>query len=753
MEKQILFRDFQEQVAADHNNLQQFARQSLDHLTHDAVTKSNRYSGSAVVQTAQAEVNVAPGRFYDQVGAIFERSVTTTQSMVPYLAAAAQRIIAVSVYGTESETDVEERDHLVSVETGQTKPEAMPMVRSRNAVLVFTTGAESADPQPPPVPVSHAVIAYIKVDTLGVLSIEMQTQNAVVSTENLDGRTRSLEAFREAIEPRVTAIASDVASLANDVATRGDNYSLEMIYRDLARLKSWVAIPDLASDYGADHFLTHEHSDVDDTLSLGFNAYVEEGIRFAKDAEGVQEIKIFSANDPNASVSSGLLLPRYTHELKLAIGPYHSDIGIAQYGFQTHDVVQRTISRKRIRYGTPYTVCTNSNWWRDGSYNITAGIFRKDGETFEVLGNDPTRHGTKWLRIRQVFEDWYEEPYWDHVIINHSIQGALVSQSFLVGNDMWATQLGFYMTVKAANENVFLTLCEVTNGVPDLSKAILHQNIPHANLGNNKWVTTTVVPTFLKAGKRYAVVLVSNANHRVGMASGQSYLDGTFFYSTDGVYHQGDLTKDMMIRVWGAKFNAPQVTIEMEALSLSGGIQAIDVLAGAVEPYSTELIYEIQPGGTGEWRPLTADDLNGLAGTPPLCRFRVRFVGTRDMMPGIQLTGSEVRFWRPKTQFTHITPEQTIANASDDITVQLLLEDFDETPHDVNCRIRVGGAWVTPDMVETELVTLEDKRYSRVYNFQLGTPTDKFIIEITGSTNSAANTYHVAERIFWAIPA
>ena len=46
-------------------------------------------------------------------------------------------------------------------------------------------------------------------------------------------------------------------------------------------------------------------------------------------------------------------------------------------------------------------------------------------------------------------------------------------------------------------------------------------------------------------------MLVSNANHKVGIADGQGYLDGTFFFSTDGSYYVGDLTKDMMLEVWG----------------------------------------------------------------------------------------------------------------------------------------------------------------------------------------------------------
>lgn len=749
MERQVIFADYQEQTAADHNNLQAFARETTDDMNADIVTAGRQYAGFVVTKTGQAEVTVSAGRIYDQ-GVLAKRRTSLAQSMASYLAAAARRVVTVSVFSQENETDIETRDYLIDVDTGETEPRAVATTRSRDAVLSFTAGSEAADPQPPALPASHVAIAHILLDTTQVVSITQIDANRVKSLANHEARILSLEDFRTAIEPRVTAIASDVASLANEVQSRGDGLAVEMLYRDIARVKAALEIPALASDYGADRFLDLSQTDAENTQNLGYDAMTEEGIRFAPVAEDVSELSIFSANDPNAMISSGLMLPAYDHALRFAIETRHSDLGIAQYGFQTFDIVQRSISRQRIRYGAEQTVCTNSQWWRSGTYDPVTQTFRRGDETFQVLNPEVARINHRTVRFRQIFVDTYEETYWDTVTTNHSITGAQVAQTFLVGNDMWATRIGFYCAAKAANENVFMTLCEVTNGVPDLEKAILHQSVPHAELGTAKWVEVNVIPTFLKAGKRYAVVLTANANHLLGMASGQSYLDGTFFYSTDGAYYQGDLTKDLMIRVWGAKFRSPQVTIELDALSLSGGIQRIDLLAGVVQPASTELVFEVQPGGSGAWRPLTIEDLDAFATTPPLCRFRARFVGTRDMMPGLVLTGSEVKISRPKTAFRHISTPQELATASDDITVQLLLEAFDDTPHDCACRLWIGGAWEDPASVQTVLVSDADGRYTRTFKFAPDVPTDEFTIEITGSTNSPANTFHVAERVHWA---
>ena len=82
MESRVIFRDYQEQQAQDHNDLQIFAERSFDHLVLDAVTSERRYAGFTCVKTGQVEVQISPGRMYDALGAIYAVNSTTTQSMV-----------------------------------------------------------------------------------------------------------------------------------------------------------------------------------------------------------------------------------------------------------------------------------------------------------------------------------------------------------------------------------------------------------------------------------------------------------------------------------------------------------------------------------------------------------------------------------------------------------------------------------------------------------------------------------------------
>ena len=737
MERQVIFRDYQEQVSADHNNTQEFARQTFDHIVNDLATKTNRYSGSQVIQSAQAEVKVSPGRLYHYSGAIFNRNVETTQSMVPYLAAASERIVAVSVYGVENLIDMEERDFLVNTDTGETRPDAVAMTRSRDAVLVFTSGAESADPQPPPVPIEHAVIAYIRVNTLGVMSIAMQANFSVTSTENLDMRARLLEAFRNAIEPRVSAIASDLATLKAQAEGNSTQVDLLRLYADIEEIRSRLDVPALATDVFEDKFANEEFSDVDNVSGLGYDAKIDAGLRFPLANAAIKSLNIFSANDPNASLVSGMLLPRFTNELKMQTGDYHSDVGIAQYGWQTTELVQKTVSKTRIRYGGYWS------WYYPyyyGWYNVYA--------PYAYYG-----YPWHWYPIyRYVPGYWYEtyeETYTTVETVDHAINGALVGQTFLNANDFWATQLGFYINSKAANEDIWVTLCEVTNGQPDKDKAILVQSYPHASIVTG-WNKMTIPPTFLESGKRYAMVFISNANHRFGMASGQSYLDGTFFYSTDGEYFLGDLTRDLMIQVWGAKFNNAQVAIELEALNLDGGIDSLDIETSMISPGSTDVIFEVQPNGAGNWVPLNETNVNAFATMPPLCRFRARFVGTRDMHTGIRLPGSEVRLARPKTTMKHVSNAKDLSVPSDELRVRYEVEGFNPDAHTLDCSLRIGSATVTPDIEEFVLRDASAQRYEVTFRFNLADETSACRIITEATTNAANVLFHCNKSLLWA---
>ena len=754
MDRKVIFRDYQEQVATDHNNLQDYVQDAMDNIVSDAVSNTRKYSGLMVTKTGQVEVTIGAGRMYD-MGGVYARRTVLTQSLATYVAAAAKRVVTLSAYGQEVETDVETRDYLTDVDTGTVEPRAVSMTSSRDAQLVFTAGAEAADPVPPAVPATHVVVANIILDTTQIVSIEMQDQNAVVSTDALDIRTDLLEAFRTIIEPRVSSLASDLADLANRVSGLSAQSDLSRVIEDLARVKASLRYPADASGYDTDFFLDPYKSDINNALLLGYDCKLEEGIRFSDANANQFEIQLFSANDPNASNVGGYLMPKFNNVLKVQTGAFTSELGIAQYGYQVHSMKQGYMSRSRLRYGGGLDVCTNGN-----SYNIpgqapqSTNLYDFNTTAFQTSydwGHDPLN----WYHYAERTETWWydtwEEPFMYDVTTDLSVTGAQVAQTFLVSNDMIATQVGFYITAKGANEDIHIVLAEVTAGQPDLDKVVLKTTYAQQNIING-WNVTPIQPTFLSKGKRYAFVFISNANHKIGMTSGQSYLDGTFFYSTDGIYYQGDLTKDMMIQVYAAQFQAAQVAIEFAPINLDGGFRTIDILAEQWVPASCELVYEMRPNGTGEWQPLIKDNAGVLGMAPPLAQFRARFVGTSDMMPILHLTGSRVKVYRPKLAYKHVSLKQTVpamSNIAGNLTLDILLEGFNTTPHTHACTVRVGTTDYNPTATVTAVKDAAAKRFKKTLTFSLPAGTTQFTISQTGTTNSPQVTYHVAERTYY----
>jgi hypothetical protein len=74
------------------------------------------------------------------------------------------------------------------------------------------------------------------------------------------------------------------------------------------------------------------------------------------------------------------------------------------------------------------------------------------------------------------------------------------------------------------------------------------------------------------------------------------------------------------------------------------------------------------------------------------------------------------------------------------------VEGFNDTPHDLTCRIRSGGIYVNP--ASTVVKQLTDRPLHEFTWTFTPAATTSFRIEFNGATTSAQNTFHVSERIF-----
>lgn len=740
MDQQVVINDFQEVPAEDFMRMQEFARAGMDDLVKYAINGAQTYGGFDVASTSLFEISVQPGLYFN-AGKFYASRQTLTEDLTAYQPVANKKAVAVIAWGSTDDQEPVTRDFLVNAETEEVQASQINLVRARNANIGVLGGTESGDPQLPNIPLDRLLIATVIMTPGGIESVTMNQAENLSSVLDNDTRLSVIEAWQLIAEPRISTIATDVANLSNgqDGQTNIDDHIA--LASDVARLKEALDIGDNYADYGSDSFLTGDETD---TAYPGYLAKVEEGIRFSPENEIVSELALFSAINANVTNTNGLLLPKFTSALRLTVSGFVGEQSITQYSQTTFSLVQKHMSRQRVRWGQSYNHCTNSRFWRTGTYDPVTGIFRRNGESFQILSGNPRRNHTM-VRLRQFWVDTYTEPYWDAEESTLNVDGAQVAQTFLNSQAGWMTGVDLYFTQRGPSGNVHMTICKLTpSGTPDLKNAVEQRTIDFLDLETYPTATKVeITPTYLEAGKRYAIVLTTQGNHYVAMADGGAYLSGTFFYSTDGAYYEGDLTKDLMFRLRYAKFEASRTVVDMQPINLDGGIAALDVLASMVVPDACDLTYQVNlPTG---WVPLSDVSPDALFGLPPLLPLQIVFQGTPDLHAGVMLTGSQLTAERPRTVFKHASTLRLLATASQTIQLSWLLGNWDGALHTFAATIDTGSVIETADVVED--VALPGDQLRRTMTFNLPAPIPSFQIIADGTTSTALDLFHVEERV------
>jgi len=750
MESRFISQDGMDNDAQDLNVIQDHVQSAMEHVVGDGITDDRKFAGFASVATGTAEVTVAAGRLYSS-GRVYNRDADFVKDFTTSLPVATKKIVLVVVWGSEVETNSVPREFLINEETGASEPRVVATELARVANINVASGTESPDPVDPIVDAGVLPVARIILTPTGVQSVELIAENKLDSVKSVAARTKSLEGFRDVAAPQIVSLASDLATLK--VASQG-NVNQAVYGRMLARLaviEEQAGIPSNAADSDCDFFLDTEESDL---THVNFLAKVEEGIRFADENANESVLAIFDGLNPRAKITGGVMLPAYSRSRRLAVGPRQGEVQVSAYSYQTNQMVQKTMARQRVRYGEEFTVCTNSAWWQTGQYDYLTSTFARAGETFEVsfTGTSYGR-GHEIMRARRYWVDVVQETYWDSVTINHAVPGAQVAETFLNSNDMWLDAVGLTFTRLAASGGITLAIVEVENGAPKLDAAICVTSVDRASLVLNSETVISIQPTFLEGGKRYAIVVISAADHWLATTQGTNFPQGTFFYVLDGAYQQGDGTRDLCFNLYAAKFTSSRAVIEMSPLSLSGGITSLDILADAVVPDSTQMTYEIQVGSV--WHPVAAvtESVLGAGGNiPPLVPLRIVFTGTPDVMPAVKLTGSRVRVSRPRTSLVHITKERTLPAPSTQIRVIGRLEYFDAVHHTATAKLRTGAGFDTiVNASSFSDVTADDGSIERTWLFNLGAAVSAYKIQCEATTDSALRTFHYGWRKDYAL--
>lgn len=717
MEKKVLFRDRQELQAADFNNLEGYAADSLQHLTQDAVSAALAYTGGLVSAASTTEITVATLRFYNN-GACYVAEAAQTLNLFQYLPLVTKKVVAVVVWGQDTDTDVEPRDFLIDLTTGATQPSAVAMQRLRAAQVNLLPGAESADPQPPVIQTGTLAIAHVYLTATGIERIEMQSASRLPQLADHAQRVTVLETWKGQAEPRITSIATDLAGLASKTEDKADRASIVALANDIAALKEKLVVPSTAVAYTPNY----GDSTQADATGANYSARVNDAILFDYAASATLNLALFNPIDPSVQVASnGLMLPAYTSVARVATQGYAGDVAISGYQVQAATVKKFKAPDHSRHYG-PHAN-HHSKWYARHGWD-------KYGST-----QDFTLESFGYRKITP--KDTYTLE-----ATSTAFNGALLAQTVLVSNAMWLTRVGIDFTSVAASGDVTIAVTETKGGKPLLDQTLTLVTVPQANLKTYPEETTVdVPPVLLSPGKRYAIVVLTQGNHRLALVDGGPNTQGKLFYGQDSDYAGYNGHYDLLFTLYGAQFTATRTEVMLQALALSGGMNDISLVAPHVLPKGCEFHYEIQPTGAGAWYKL-GDSTLRLSTSPNQVNLRAVFTGTSDLAPAMVLTNNAVTVSRPATTATWWSTARTVPSTTS-IVLSALVSAWDAAFHTLTPKIVIGGTEYAASVTTS---TTEDGATRFKYSFTVPATTT-YKIKLSGTRTTGSNPFAVVELI------
>jgi hypothetical protein len=766
----------------DFQNFGLFPQGSFDALIENLLIPDRKFSGFQVSQGVGTQIIVSPGELWLDGQDYYNDTVGgEVISLADQRPVVSQRYVAIAATGAEVDVVPQARRFMVDVETDSIVVADTATEVRRWAGLSVIPGAVNADPQRPTVGAPAIVVAWVLLNSSGIVSITRATENEAPNLTELEGELTALNAWKAIIEGIIATLQSDLAGLARKLADMASAKFVTLLAADMARVKEKLQLPSAWSAYHADYFISTTQSD---TTNVDYLAEIQDGVRFPPAAVSDSQLALLDPFDPLMTVQDQFALPKYTEATRLNViqktafgddvnGPI--SIPISNYPFISGAFFRKLLrARARYRYGPelPSIRSTAQYFTQSGAgtqNDPVAELFRlNDSEVFETPNEDenqvslfdPRRNPGVWLdRLKGV-------GYWYKRVVTFNVSGSGLCQTFFNAQDGWLTSIEFALSDIGASGDMTVVILECdANGLPQFKRALASTTVLHADLKTKAWdpdrtTKANFTPTFLFAGQRYGALVMSSGNHRFWLVQRNKYTQGQLFAVTsDGVVSTVTLGStglqinepDLGIRLNFALFDSPRTVVNMAPLSLSGGIAKVDVLAEAIVPPQGSIAHEVQVGGV--WKNLNDQVPAGshaFAGLPALVPYRIVLNGTTDAMPGIGLgASSRVRTSRARSDFKHIS---TAINspATTQIKAFYRVENWRTSGQVVNFRLMTGSGFttLTAPTVTVASVAPDDPNAQEVQLTWSGLSSlTTFKLQAFGTSDNVLSNYHLAQRV------
>ncbi len=782
----VLVETAQGVTPVDFERMGRFPQDGFTDVTRDLLYGSACYAGLLVTQASSVTVQIALGRVYSggeqfALEQVQERSVA--EAGVPTLAG--QSVIHLVVaQGQEVDDNLENRYYERDIDpnnpsagTQQTVDDAYRVKRCRVVVSVIP-GTPGVRPVAPTAPTGSVAVAEILVTTSGIQAVTMRDDMRAKRLDMIAATQADLAATLALLQQTIDGFRADLAATRADLLASASTTAVAAMQVDLALVKDRLDLPADGSPYWSDRFLDYGETDWDPLTQTGhpdFSARVQEGIRFPYDNLAEFPLSVQNANDPNLRhAASGLICPRYSDVPGIVNDAATGEMPLGGVSVQTITVEHLTQSRERVRYGSEFTVCNNSQFWSSGRFDPIGGIFTAaTGEQYKAAAELRSYNGSvdhQAIRLRQFWKDEIEVPYDKYTATQTTISGVVKAETFLQHQERWIT--GIDLAIKrwgsGARIKAVLVECDAA-GRPDPTRALTSVELGEASFrAFPDWTPFSFsAPVFtapLSANngraRPYGVLFFTTGDVDVATSDGQSFMAGNLFTTTDGVYFDGDLTRDLCFRVRYARFDITDIPIRLGGWNLSGGIASIDVLAPMIVPGAARAVFQVNVGGN--WRSLDASEsgVSFLNGTQALYDARVLLSGTEWAMPIIDTQTSRVRLARPKDRFVWVGGDAKanggsweIGSNATQLKLKAVVAAWDPARHALTPTILYGanfasvkgasGAPVVRVVPGREIARPDQEAAVEMeWTFDFASPVASVKLKLVGATNNDKLPFH-----------
>lgn len=785
MERKVVGHQNMVFTSGDANRIGDFARASIDHVVADGITDGQGYVGFSVVESGPAEITVAPGRYYE-AGKVFinDDDGGVTLDLASNLAAVSKRIITVVAYGNPIDTETEPRTFLLNPITRATEGRVVSTVNLRRAEVSKIAGAENADPQPPAISSNQIAIAYVTVDTTGILSIEMVAANKLPSVKALNTRLVLVEKRLDQAGSAIDTIRTDISGISSLLATKAPFGFVRDLALDFARTKRLAELPDDFTAWSADNFSNEEQSDTDFS---GYNATVKDGLRFGLAGSALSALGLLNPLDTRVTVLDNMVMPRNSLVSRISVLGKDGEIALANYNVSSTTLTQLTRTRTEWEWdGMQWADAGSAPDINDGTWSITREPASVGGEIVTATRKNPDT-GVKeiWqLNVAQqmlpqaemraslatggsaYYTRWYwrhatmkttEEPYMGYITTTETVEGYQIGQTFLNAQQGALDSIDLFFTRKGATGDVKLYLTQVNEvGQPDENGVLFKvEKTPaqlNADLSGQTPTRFSLAGAPVVKGRRYAIHVVSQGSHHLATVSGNKYAQGQLFQKNNGAWVAAASDVDLAMVVNFQGYDQTRVEVQLNPVELAGGIARLEINCDTYVPEGTSIEWQGMIGGV--WRSLTDvnNDVAALATRPSIIQLRAVLIGTTDSMPafGIGATRSCVTASRNGTALKHISEVRTLPASCGEVEVVLRAVHWDGDDHTLTVKILTGVGYGTVETVDSvvdlpEPVSL-NKLKTKKFLFTLAGGVTSYRIQIEGATSDVTNEFYIAER-------